>query len=153
MYASTLTIKPETLEKQEKLSPKDIGRLRWKRFKELDDSGELQKACYRTDVVNMMGCFKSEAYGASWLWKMIRDKHITETPNTHGYEYHAGKAPDYTPFGGKRWTSGRPRKDDNKPVTKSATVDNKTWMVVEKDGVKITAPFSADIIKQLLELK
>lgn len=81
MEVSKLTFTKETKEKMNKeLSFRERGRLRFKRLKELDESGALSKATNRYEVGRMVGYGEDEDKAAySWVSNMLSRGHMTET--------------------------------------------------------------------------
>lgn len=99
-----VTFTKETLNKMEKgLTRTERGELRFKRLKELEDSGKLSKATSRLDIVRMMGFTDDRTYGTGYNWvsNLVRRGKLSETLMSTGpmgkmeFEYHIIKTPKY----------------------------------------------------------
>ena len=104
MEVSRLIFTKETKDKMSKpLNHFKKGELRWAKLKELEDSGQLSKAKNRLDISAMIGMGSSYGAGYAWVSTLVQKGHIKETmlgfnkDNKMEYEYHLGKAPDYSP--------------------------------------------------------
>ena len=158
MYASKLTISPDTMAQAEKpLTSKEIGRLRYERLCELDASGELQRACYREDVLRMLGLEYNQT-NAGWISRYIINGYLTETVTNHGWEYHIGyNKPNFEPFAGKHRNMRHAAKPEVKVVPElskdNVTVATADTIKITKGDITIEMPYHLEIIKQLLNIK
>lgn len=89
--------------KGKKLSPREIGKLRWQRIVEAEKRGELQFCGTRKDVAALAGYNRDETKGAMWVRNMINRGHLTETlAEAKGiystYYYSTGSKPKYNNF-------------------------------------------------------
>lgn len=89
--------------KLKKLSPREIGKLRWQKIVEAEKRGELQFCGTRKDVAALAGYNRDEAKGAMWVRNMINRGHLTETlAEAKGiystYYYSTGSKPKHTNF-------------------------------------------------------
>lgn len=100
MFASKITISEET-RKQNQLSKREQGRLRFEKLAELDTSGRLQFATTRNELAQMVGYPRGDKTGISWVNNMVNRGFISETlVGREGAklkkEFHlTGKKPDY----------------------------------------------------------
>lgn len=65
--------------KGKKLSPREVGKLRWQKIVEAEKRGELQFCGNRKDVAVIAGYNRDEARGVMWVRNMINRGHLTET--------------------------------------------------------------------------
>ena len=161
MYASKLTISPETQALASKpLTKKDQGRLRYEKFKRLEENGYLTKIKNKHQLLELLGV-KDKDYktGIAWLNYQFKHGYITETLNRYGggFEYHStSKHPDYTPFGGRN-RKKKPQVEtviESKPVLVQETVTQDIpTMMVRKDGIEIELPYNLTIVNQILNIK
>ena len=89
--------------KGKKLSPREIGKLRWQKIVEAEKRGELQFCGTRKDVAALAGYDRNEAKGATWVRNMINRGHLIETlAEARGiystYYYSTGSKPKHTGF-------------------------------------------------------
>ena len=89
--------------KGKKLSPREIGKLRWQKIVEAEKRGELQFCGTRKDVAALAGYDRNEAKGATWVRNMINRGHLIETlAEAKGiystYYYSTGSKPKHTGF-------------------------------------------------------
>lgn len=135
MQVSRLTFTKETKDKMSKpLNRRERGELRWKKLKELDESGKLSSARVRTDITKMMGLGDGYGAGYSWVSNMIRRGHLKETiygTDKNGrveFEYHVVGEPDYRSknavAGRKAWLEKRKNMTGEIGMTKEYTVTN-----------------------------
>lgn len=109
-------IKMTGLNKPKRLSNIEKGRARIMRIQEAEESGELQKARNRLDVMRLAGFMPGqETQGGLWMQRLINQrKMLTETLTGFGangkaeYEYH------FTGYAEKK--SGRPKNEDVMPT-------------------------------------
>ena len=65
--------------KGKKLSPREIGKLRWQKIVEAEKRGELQFCSNRKDVAALAGYNRDETRGVMWVRNMINRGHLIET--------------------------------------------------------------------------
>lgn len=65
--------------KSKKLSPREIGKLRWQKIVEAEKRGELQFCGTRKDVAVLAGYDRNETKGVMWVRNMINRGHLIET--------------------------------------------------------------------------
>lgn len=93
----------KTKTKSKKLSPREIGKLRWQKIIEAEKRGELQFCGTRKDVAVLAGYDRNEKKGVMWVRNMINRGHLTETlAEAKGiystYYYSTGSKPKYNDF-------------------------------------------------------
>lgn len=93
----------KTKTKGKKLSPREIGKLRWQKIVEAEKRGELQFCGTRKDVAALAGYDRNETKGAMWVRNMINRGHLIETlAEAKGiystYYYSAKSKPKHTNF-------------------------------------------------------
>ena len=137
MNVSKLTFTRETKEKMSKqLSHFEKGKLRWERLKELDSSGELDKARNRREISGMLGLGHNYGAGYSWISNMISRGHVKETLlgfnkyNQPEYEYSIISQPVYKPYGNAHKTKNNKTKNNKIKTNKVAKV------IVDKPSMK-----------------
>lgn len=69
----------KTKTKGKKLSPREIGKLRWQKIIEAEKRGELQFCGTRKDVAVLAGYDRNETKGVMWVRNMINRGHLIET--------------------------------------------------------------------------
>lgn len=89
--------------KGKKLSPREVGKLRWQKIVEAEKRGELQFCGTRKDVAVLAGYDRDEKKGVMWVRNMINRGHLTETlAEAKGvystYYYSTGSKPKHTGF-------------------------------------------------------
>ena len=100
MFASRITVSEETL-KQNQLSKRERGKLRYQRLVELDKSGEISRATTRNELAVMLGYPDKDKTGISWVNNLVNRGYLTERlvgrDGTHlQKEFHiTSKRPDY----------------------------------------------------------
>ena len=100
MFASKVIISEET-KKQNQLSKRQQGKLRYERMVELDRTGKLSEASTRNEVAVMLGFPSNSKTGISWVNNQVNRGYLAET--LVGYEggkmrkeFHTtNKQPDY----------------------------------------------------------
>lgn len=89
--------------KGKKLTPREIGKLRWQKIVEAEKRGELQFCGTRKDVAVLAGYDKESKAGVMWVRNMINRGHLTETlAEAKGiystYYYSTGSKPKHVGF-------------------------------------------------------
>lgn len=69
----------KTKTKSKKLSPREIGKLRWQKIVKAEKRGELQFCGTRKDVAVLAGYDRNETKGVMWVRNMINRGHLIET--------------------------------------------------------------------------
>lgn len=165
MLASKLTVSEELT--QNKLTPREKGKLRWNRLKELDASGELQFIKTRNELAKAAGYGDKEPSGAAWANNIINRGYIKEVFT--GFEgsktikeYHlTGKEPDFDYKGVRKRNAQKktekqvePNVDENTPLSKALMeIPQPTTILIKKGQitVTITGVEMADVVNKLLK--
>lgn len=173
MFVSKLTVSDEL--KQNNLSPREKGRLRWQRLKDLDASGELQFIKTRNDLAKAVGYGDKEPSGVAWTNNVIRRGYVKEVftgfeGSKTMKEYHlTGKEPDFD-FNGvrNRHTKKKAEKkveqkveqktepmvDENTPLSNALMeIPQPTTILIKKGQmtITITGVDVADVVNKLLK--
>lgn len=159
MDVNKLTISKETTKS---LSRRQLGELRYKRLKEMDNSGELSRVTSRSRLAEVMGYPRNNRTGIAWVNNMIHRGFVKETilgieKGKEIKEFHlTSKIPNYHPTKAKK-NKGAERIFANVGVEQKQTanvVEKKVSVVVEYREMKITiengdAQYVGEIIKSM----
>ena len=145
-----------------KLSAFEIGKLRWEKLKELEESGKLESITNRYDLCRAIGMNEESirGIGTSWVSNLLRRKHLHEykvyLDGKIEKRYKLGKTPSYK--GIRRKRSRKPVNLEKMPmeeysealyekakVEPKAEVIEKSVLIIEKNGMKFTFDGDFDI--------
>lgn len=158
MDVSKLIISKET---QKSLNRRELGELRYKRLKEMDNSGELSKVTSRSKLAEVMGYPKNNRTGIAWVNNMVARGFLKETilgieKGKEVKEFHlTSKTPNYHPTKAKK-SKGTERIFANVGVEQkpAENIEKKVSVVIEYREMKITiengnAQYVGEIIKSM----
>lgn len=137
MIASNLAIRKETMEKN-KLTRKELGKLRWEKLKELAESGVLATAKDRYAICEMIGGEQKNVYATVGYYikkGFMREEIVSPTERSY---YLTGTEPSYDTSalqnGHKRWQEGRPKQPKVAEVEKQIIVEPKATEITITAG-------------------
>lgn len=158
MLASNVIISEET-RKQNQLSKRQQGKLRYKKLQEMESSGKISMATTRAELCELLGYEKGNKAGISWVNNMVNRGFLAE--RLVGYEggkmrkefYLTNKKPDYDFVAVKQTHQKMKAEQKAKEIAVAEELEKRkdeNNLTISKGDLTITATLSANDIVRII---